>query len=482
MCVVVRSCRVVWSPLSGLRCLVSLSGLVRPSCVLRVTVRVTVVPVGKDCAVQPASLPFDVPVIRQVSLTRLLGEVARAVAEIGRITVEGEVHRPTTSAANRTYFVLRDRSAQLSVAVPASRQRFCRVRDGERVAVTGSIEMQIDRGQLQLVAHEVAPVGFGAIAQMIAEARERLRVEGVLDRPRRLVPMLPTCIGVLCGTEAAVRKDIESVVASRFPGYPVVFLETIVSGPGAVESLLTALSMLQRDQHVDVIVLARGGGDATQLLPFSDEGLCRAIAASRVPIVSAIGHDGDRPLSDDVADVRAGTPSIAASMVVPDRAALTGRIVSLEDAIGRAYERRIERSTQRVQSVPWQTALDRRVDRARERLSRIDRTRAVDGLVRRSTDRLSSIDWHRGVAVRAASSHARLTSLHAQVAALSPARVLERGYAVVRTANGDVVRDAGAVVGGALLDIRVAQGAFFAVASVATADRSDGKRNRMDQR
>ena len=124
------------------------------------------------------TLPFEAPITRQVSLTRLVGELARAIAEVGKVSVEGEVHRPTTSGANRTYFVLRDRGAQLSVAVPSSRQRYCRVKEGERVAVTGTIEMIVDRGALQLTAQEVVPVGSGAIAAMIAEARERLRRDG----------------------------------------------------------------------------------------------------------------------------------------------------------------------------------------------------------------------------------------------------------------------------------------------------------------
>ena len=123
---------------------------------------------------------------------------------------------------------------------------------------------------------------------------------------------MPRAIGVLCGTDAAVRKDIESVVAARFPGYPLAIEETTVSGPGAALCIIEALARLARRPGVDVVVLARGGGDATALLPWSDEELCRAVAACPVPVVSAIGHEADRPLCDEVADLRCGTPSIAA--------------------------------------------------------------------------------------------------------------------------------------------------------------------------
>ena len=182
-----------------------------------------------------------------------------------------------------------------------------------------------DRGQLVLEADEVDPIGEGAVAAMIAETRARLAAEGLLDRPRRPVPRLPRVIGVLCGSEAAVRKDIESVVAARFPGYPLAVEETTVSGPGAAVSIIDALQRLSCRPEVDVVVLARGGGDATALLPWSDEELCRAVAACPVPVVSAIGHESDRPLCDEVADLRFGTPSIAAHAVVPDRRKAGGR-------------------------------------------------------------------------------------------------------------------------------------------------------------
>ena len=412
------------------------------------------------------TLPFDAPITRQVSLTRLVGELARAIAEVGKVSVEGEVHRPTTSGANRTYFVLRDRGAQLSVAVPSSRQRYCRVKEGERVAVTGTIEMIVDRGALQLTAQEVVPVGHGAIAAMVAEARERLRRDGLLDRARRPLPMLPRCIGVLCGTDAAVRKDIESVVAARFPGYPVRFLEVTVSGPGAVESLITGIDLLHHDRTidvVDVIVLARGGGDPTQQLPFSDEGLCRVIAASSVPIVSAIGHDGDRPLSDEVADRRAGTPSIAAAMVVPDQAILVAQIDAAFGRCSFVLDQRMERGQRGLAGIAWQTALDRRLERCAERVERIDWTNALLRLSARSSARLSAIDWHRGIDERLRRAGLRLDGLEQRVEALSPVRVLERGYAVVRTAAGEVVRADAQVAHGAVIDVQVASGRFSAV-------------------
>src|SRR4051812_43363188 len=227
------------------------------------------------------SLPLfdasDPATVRRVSLIRLTSEIARSISVIGRVVVEGEVHRVTRSGRGSLYFTLKDRAAQISVWVPASRASRCRAVAGERVSVVGGLEWSADRGQLSFRADEVLPVGEGAIAAMIAEARGRLAAAGLLDRPRRPLPRLPEVVGVICGSDAAVRADIESVVAVRFPGYPVEFVEVTVSGPGAIDAITAAMGWLDERPDVEVIVLARGGGDATQLLPFSDESLCRAV-------------------------------------------------------------------------------------------------------------------------------------------------------------------------------------------------------------
>jgi len=277
-----------------------------------------------------------------VTLVRLAGEIARSAATIGRVAVEGEVHRPTRIGSGRVYFVLRDRAAQINVTCPSGRAVRCRAVAGERVCVVGSLGWQNERGQLQLVADEVTPVGAGAVAEMVAQARRRLQADGLLDRPRRAIPRLPRMIGLLCGSEAAVRKDVESVIAVRFPGYPMLVAETQVSGPGAAVSIMAALAALAAEPQVEVVILARGGGDATQLLAWSDEELCRAVCACPIPVVSAIGHEGDRPLCDDVADLRCGTPSLAAAAVVPDRAALLAELAGWRDQARTAVLRRSE--------------------------------------------------------------------------------------------------------------------------------------------
>ncbi|MGH9155436.1 MAG: exodeoxyribonuclease VII large subunit, partial [Acidimicrobiales bacterium] len=305
--------------------------------------------------------------VRRVSLVRLSGIVARAFADVGPVAVEGEVVMPRHHPGG-TYFTLRDRTVQISVRCPASRLLRCRTVAGERVLVTGVLAWQADRGQAQLVADEVAPVGAGAIAAAIAERRAALAADGLLDRPRRPLPRLPAVIGVVCGTEAAVRADIESVVAVRFPGYPVDFLPTNVSGLGAADAMAAALAALDARTEVEVIILARGGGDAAQLLPFSDEVLCRAMCALSTPVVSAIGHDGDRPLCDEVADHRYGTPSLAAAGVVPSRAELDGELADLAARAQRSALSRCAAATGRLAGVDRDASLRAGMAVARSRL------------------------------------------------------------------------------------------------------------------
>jgi len=381
---------------------------------------------------------------RRVSLVRLSGEIARSLAGIGRIAVEGEVVRPSQHPGG-TYFTLRDRASQLSVRCPAARLARCRVVAGERVVVTGSLAWMNERGQLQLVADEVAPVGAGAIAALLAEVRDRLAADGLVGRPARPIPRLPQAIGVVCGSEAAVRADIESVVAARFPGYPVVFVETNVSGPGAADAIVRALDALDAKPEVGVIILARGGGDAAQLLPFSDELLCRAIAATRAPVVSAVGHEGDRPLCDLVADLRCGTPSMAAAAVVPSRAELEAEIEALVAQAAAVLDVRVAAAAGRLARIDARAALGAGLHTAGQRHERAGSRLALVHPARRiawAADRLGAVQRH--------------------IEALSPARVLERGYAVVRDPDGRVVRAADAVGVGTALDIQVAAGRITA--------------------
>lgn len=410
-------------------------------------------------------LPFEAPsggaaAVRRLSLVRLASEIARALGAIGRVAVEGEVVNPRSHPGG-VYFTLKDRAAQLSVRCPAGKAAQWRIVAGERVVVAGVAQWLNERGQVQFVADEVAPVGVGAIAAAVADRRARLAADGLLDRPRRPIPVLPVVIGVVCGTEAAVRADIESVVASRFPGYPVTFAQTNVSGAGAAEAIVAALRGLDARADVEVIILARGGGDAAQLLPFSDEGLCRAICACATPVVSAVGHDGDRPLCDEVADLRCGTPSIAAAQVVPDRAVLLATLDRLHEQRKAALGEAGQRAAARLAAIDREGAVQAGLGVAGDRLARAGAAlRLVHParLVAAAAGRLHRVEWRGPAARRCRAEGARLAAAARTLEALSPARVLARGYAVVRDERGAVVRTAAGVDTGARLDVELAAG------------------------
>ncbi len=414
--------------------------------------------------------------VRRLSLVRLSSEIARSVATVGRVAVEGEVVQPGASRSGAVYFTLRDRVAQITVVCPRARLARCRTVHGERVCVTGTLGYVNERGQLQLFADEVAPVGEGAILAAIADVRRRLSAEGLLDRARRPLPLLPRTVGVVCGADAAVRADIESVVAARFPGYPVTFEEVAVSGPGAAEAVVGALQALDARSDVEVVILARGGGDPASLLPFSDEELCRAICASATPVVTAIGHERDRPLCDEVADRRCGTPSLAASAVVPDEAALRAQLDALMDSIRATCAHALSTSSDRLETIDLRAALRsgehtaaERLDRAAGRLQLVDLGRRVADASRR----LASVDWRSPLTRRLAGVDGDLAGRRRTLDALDPTRVLSRGYAIVRTADGDVVRSPAQVDTGDELDVAVAQGRIHAAVTRDAHDAHD---------
>jgi len=402
---------------------------------------------------------------RPVTLVRLAGEVARALVGVGRIAVEGDVHRPTVSRGGWVFFTLRDRAAQIEVRVPRSSVPRSRVVAGERVCVVGALAWSNERGQAHLLAEEVSLVGVSAIAALVAEIRGRLAADGLLERPRRPLPALPAVIGVVCGAEAAVRKDIESVVAARFPGYPLWFEETTVSGPGASVSIVDALTTVAARPGVEVVVLARGGGDAPSLLPWSSEEVCRAVAACAVPVVSAIGHEGDRPLCDEVADRRCGTPSIAAAAVVPDLEALTGALDRARVRAGEVLAARMAGSGRRLAAADSARALAQGLERATSRLGLAGERMAFSHPARHLVTcrvRLAGVDWRRPAGEILGRAAGRLDAEDRHLRALSPQRTLERGYAVVTGPDGVVVRRAGNLTAGDSVGVRVAEGCLGA--------------------
>ena len=271
--------------------------------------------------------------------------VARKIAEwvdrLGAVWVEGQLAQVTARAGTGTAFlVLRDPAADVSLQLTAPVglvRGNPAVADGNRVIVHGKPSFFLGRGTLSLRVDEIRAVGIGELLARIERLRKLLAAEGLFDTARkRRPPFLPRRIGLVTGRGSAAEHDVVTNAQARWPAVRFRIENTAVQGALAVPQIVDALGALDRDPDVDVIVLARGGGSVEDLLPFSDETLCRAVAACRTPVVSAIGHEPDTPLVDHVADVRCSTPTEAGRRLVPDLAEETARIAGLRDRARRA--------------------------------------------------------------------------------------------------------------------------------------------------
>ena len=381
------------------------------------------------------------------TLSRHVGEW---VGRLGRVWVEGQITELTRRPGTTTVFLtLRDTAADVSVPMTVSRHLLDAVvppvADGQQVVVLAKPEWYLARGKLSLVVHDLRPVGAGALLARLEQLKGVLAAEGLFDRDRkRPLPFLPRCVGVVTGRESAARRDVEENAKRRWPAVRLTVRECAVQGAGSAAAVTAALADLDRDPDVDVIVIARGGGSVEDLLTFSDEALCRAVAACRTPVVSAIGHEQDTPLLDFVADARASTPTDAAKMVVPDVAEELDRVRRARRAMSRCITQLVEREQTRLAAATSRPCLAEPhvlVD-----VRRADVTATAERAARALRRRLDTAGHE-------------VAGLQAQVRALSPQATLDRGYAIVQPVTGDgVVRDAAQVDVGDELRVRLAVG------------------------
>jgi exodeoxyribonuclease VII large subunit len=388
-----------------------------------------------------ADEPWPVRVVSQ--------KIGAWVAKLGWVWVDGQVaqisRRPGASVV---FLTLRDPSADLSLTVTAHRDVLDagapELAEGARVTMHAKPEFYPARGSLSLRADEIRQVGLGELLARLERLKKLLGAEGLFARERkRRLPFLPQRIGLITGRASAAERDVLMNTRRRWPSVDFRVINVPVQGPTAVPQIIDALKVLDNDDTVDVIVLARGGGSVEDLLPFSDEALCRAVFGCRTPVVSAIGHETDAPLIDYVADVRASTPTDAAKRIVPDLAEETTLIEQARRRLDRAVITLVDRETHRLEA--WRS----RPVLARPEVLVDQRATDVTGLRDRAT---RSLDQR----LRRADDDLRHTL--ARLRALSPRATLERGYAIVQRADGHVVRAAGEVETGDVLRVRLADG------------------------
>ena len=454
---------------------------------------------------------FDEPrTVRRIWPVReLVGQVRELVEqEYSDVWVEGEISNFRPAPSGHVYFTLKDADAQLPVVLFRRQAMLLRFRpeDGLHVLVRGRVSIYEQRGQMQLVAETMEPVGAGSLQLAFEQLKARLKAEGLFDVERkRPLPGFPRAVGIVTSPTGAVIRDFLNIVARRHSGVSVLVCPVSVQGDSAPAEVEAAINELNSSGLVDVIVIARGGGSLEDLAAFNSERVARAIAASRVPVVSAIGHETDFTIADFVADLRAPTPSAAAELITEAQHKIAERVAEQSHRLERAARFQLLQARQRLSRLPVSRAegrvnsmlhrLDQRLDDSSLRMEAV-----VTGQLRQHQRNVADLaaavlrhDPRQGLAharerltagrTRLAhsmermvhESAARLNSLGARLHSLSPLSVLERGYALVLTATGGVVRSTLQVAPGDKLVTRLSDGAFISRVESAASNRSAKK-------
>lgn len=397
------------------------------------------------------------------SVERLGAELKSYIGRLGHLWVEGEITQWSNSRGN-VFGKLKDVAGDSTVAFNVWSSTLSRIEgefsQGDRVVALVKPDYWPRGGTLSMVTAQLRHVGIGDLLARLEALRRSLAAEGLFDAARkRPLPFLPGVVGLITGRDSDAEKDVLRNAQLRWPAVRFEIREVAVQGPEAPRQVAAALADLDADPAVDVIVIARGGGALEEVvLPFSDEALVRAVAAARTPVVSAIGHEADRPVLDDVADVRASTPTDAAKRIVPDAAQEAAGIAEARRRLAAAVERRVQREGEGLAQL-------------RSRPVLADPVVMVDGReqdLHAWRERARRATAHRLTRERDAVEH-----LVARVRALSPQQTLDRGYAVVQQ-EGRLIRDAAQVAPGEDVDILVASGRISAEVTAVRPGRVGG--------
>lgn len=343
-----------------------------------------------------------------------------------RVTLRGEISNFKCHSTGNLYFSLKDAQARISCVMFRQYAQECAIlpRDGMRVVATGSVSLYVRDGQYQLYISQLRPDGVGDLYQQFEMLKQKLAAEGLFDPSiKRSLPLLPRTIGVVTSPTGAVIRDIQNVAWRRNPRAQLLLCPSSVQGANAADEIVQGIRLLSRIEGVDVIILARGGGSMEDLWPFNEERVARAIRASRVPVVSAVGHETDFTIADFAADLRAPTPSAAAELVAADMSALEEQLDTMKQALLLGQERMMAQKRYQLSALGALLRAHQPSQKLREQALRL--TALHDRLNRAAKERI-------GQGAR------QLEALRVQLHTLSSHAVLARGYAMVLH-NGRVV-------------------------------------------
>ncbi|SRR5579884_3176 len=436
------------------------------------------------------------PQRRIFSVRDLVATVRTALErEYTDVWIGGEISNYRPADSGHLYFTLKDGEAQLRVVMFRTQARLLRFRpeNGMEIVARGRVTVYESRGELQLLAEYLEPKGAGALQIAFEQLKAKLAAEGLFDNARKKpIPALPRCIGIVTSPRGAAVHDMLNVMRRRHASANLLIYPAQVQGEGAASEVAAGIRWFNKSRKVDVIVVARGGGSLEDLAAFNNEGLARVIFASEIPVISAIGHETDFTITDFVADLRAPTPSAAAEMVIAARQQLEDQIGSLARRLEHGIRYRLMLSRSRFQDLGEHRAVMRITDAIRRREQRLDDISARllasqrEALLRYrrrlelATVRVRHHDMRRqfqsmrkelqglashlprAIRTRLFAHRARLEQAAARLNALSPLKILDRGYAVVFDAAGKPISDSGTVAVGDDVNIRLAKGSLGA--------------------
>jgi exodeoxyribonuclease VII large subunit len=442
--------------------------------------------------VEQFALEFDRgPQRRVYTVSELNGAIRAALdAEFSDVWVSGEISGVKHAASGHYYFTLKEREAQVRCVAFRSAHRYWKIKpqDGLAVLARGRLDVYEARGEYQLLVEVLEPQGVGALQLAFEQLKKKLAAEGLFDPARkRALPRFPRRIGIVTSPRGAVISDLIHVLTRRFPGIHVRLFPALVQGEGSVEEVCRGIEFFSRSRWADLVIVGRGGGSLEDLWTFNEEAVARAIASCGVPVVSAVGHETDVTIADFVADLRAPTPSAAAELVVPMRDELIERVAAARAQSAQALRYRLAMLERRLRQQGVERALaslHRRVGRGMQRIDELEyhlrerlraavsarerrrrglevRLQRFDVRPRLAADRRRWEAAHTGAAQAIRSHLAAHRSLHerfsAKLSALSPLRILERGYAIVSNQTG-ILTDAVAAPPDSRIHVRLARG------------------------
>ena len=381
------------------------------------------------------------------SVSQITGQIQNTLEQgFSSVWVKGEISNLTKHSSGHWYFSLKDSGAQLGSVMFRGQNQKVRLETAHGMEVTahGRISVYPPQGRYQLIVDQMLPAGQGDLHLAFEALKTKLEAEGLFRHElKRSLPTYPEKIGIVTSPTGAAIRDMINIFQRRFPIAQLILLPVRVQGEGAADEIAAAIDVLNSRQDCQVIIVGRGGGSLEDLWAFNEEVVARAIARSIIPIVSAVGHETDTTISDFVADHRAPTPSAAAELVVPDRVDLISRLVRVTHSLHDGLLHRIQRYEHRLDSILHSYALKKPVLMIDQSMQRLDQIQ--DSSIRSSRDRLTYLNN-------------KLEGLSQQIAALNPLSILNRGYSILSSKEGRIIRSVDQVKLKDKIQIRLADG------------------------